>query len=40
MKLHFAIKSKFWLILTLLISLTLTELHAQKATWIWYPGDC
>jgi alpha-L-rhamnosidase len=32
-------KTKFFVLLALLMSLTLTELHAQKATWIWYPGD-
>jgi alpha-L-rhamnosidase len=39
MKLNHLKTSKPLLILTLLISLSISELHAQKATWIWYPGD-
>ncbi len=39
MKLLYFKNTKFWLALALLMSLTLTELQAQKASWIWYPGD-
>ena len=35
---NFAFKKKIF-ILTCLLSLNLTLVNAQQATWIWYPGD-
>ena len=39
MKSLFSKKSNYWLVVVLLSSLVLTEVKAQQATWIWYPGD-